>query len=72
MAAVAEGDPQPLVRLLETLLDGTRDRDDLLEQMRSFIEANEDIEDRETLLNDLPQWLDETLNALARMGMFAA
>jgi methyltransferase-like protein/trans-aconitate methyltransferase len=55
--------------LLESC-DGTRRREDLLKEMREFIEQSEDIEDRETLLKDLPEWLDESLSQLAKLGMF--
>jgi SAM-dependent methyltransferase/methyltransferase-like protein len=58
-------------RLLE-LLDGTRNQNDLLEPMRAFIDSGDEIEDKETLLKDLPDWLKESLTNLARMGMFAA
>jgi methyltransferase-like protein len=56
-------------RLLE-ICDGTRRREDLLKEMREFIEQSEDIDDRETLLKDLPEWLDESLTQLAKLGMF--
>ncbi len=55
-------------RLLE-ICDGTRRREELLKDMREFIEQ-EDIEDKETLLKDLPEWLDESLAQLAKLGMF--
>lgn len=58
-------------RLLE-LLDGTRNQNDLLEPMRAFIKSNDEIEDKETLLEDLPDWLKESLENLARMGMFVS
>jgi methyltransferase-like protein/SAM-dependent methyltransferase len=59
-------------RHLLKLLDGTRNRNDLLEQMRAFIKAGSEIEDKETLLEDLPDWLEESLTNLARMGMFVS
>jgi SAM-dependent methyltransferase len=60
-------------RLLE-IMDGSRRRSELLAEMRAFIESSggEEIEDKETLLKDLPAWLDETLENLTRMGLFAA
>ena len=57
-------------RHLLELLDGTRNRNDLLKQMRAFINASDEIEDKETLLEGLPNWLEESLTSLARMGMF--
>jgi len=56
-------------RLLE-ICDGTRASEELLKDMREFIERNEDIEDKQTLLKDLPEWLDESLTQLAKLGMF--
>lgn len=55
--------------LLESC-DGTRNRVELLSEMREFIEQSEDVEDKETLLRDLPVWLDESLSQLAKLGMF--
>jgi methyltransferase-like protein/ubiquinone/menaquinone biosynthesis C-methylase UbiE len=57
-------------RHLLEICDGTRHREDLLKAMREFIEQSEDIEDKETLLKDLPEWLAESLTQLARLGMF--
>ncbi len=57
-------------RRLLKICDGTRDREQLLTEMREFIEQSEDIEDKETLLKDLPEWLDESLMQLAKLGMF--
>jgi methyltransferase-like protein len=58
-------------RLLE-LLDGTRNQNDLLEPMRAFIASGDEIEDKEALLKDLPDWLKESVTNLARMGMFVS
>jgi hypothetical protein len=57
-------------RHLLEICDGTRFREDLLKEMQAFIEQNEDLEDKETLLKDLPEWLDESLAQLAKLGMF--
>ncbi len=59
-------------RHLLKLLDGTRNKADLSGQLTEFIEANEDIKDKEFLLNDLSNWLDDSLANLARCGLFAA
>lgn len=56
-------------RLLQ-ICDGTRTREELLTEMREFIEQSEDIEDKETLLKDLPVWFDESLTQLGKLGMF--
>ena len=55
--------------LLETC-DGTRNRNEILTKMHEFIEQSEDVEDKETLLKDLSEWLDESLQQLAKLGMF--
>ena len=57
-------------RHLLEICDGTRRREDLLREMREFIDESEDIEDKNTLLKDLPEWLDESLAQLAKLGMF--
>jgi hypothetical protein len=56
--------------LLQTC-NGTRNREQILTEMREFIEQSEDVEDKETLLKDLPDWLDESLAQLAKLGMFS-
>jgi len=56
-------------RLLE-ICDGTRVRAEIEREMRLFIEQNEDLEDRETLLRDLPEWTEESLTQLGKLGMF--
>ncbi len=55
--------------LLETC-DGTRNRDEILAEMREFIEQSEDIEDKTEILENLSNWLDESLMQLAKLGMF--
>jgi hypothetical protein len=57
-------------RHLLKICDGTRDHGELLKEMREFIEQSEDLEDRETLLKDLPEWLAESLAQLVKLGMF--
>ncbi len=58
-------------RHLLQICDGTRKRVQILTEMREFIEQSEDVEDKATLLKDLPQWLDESLSQLAKLGMFS-
>ncbi len=57
-------------RHLLQICDGTRNRQQILTEMREFITESEDIEDKETLLADLSDWLDESLAQLAKLGMF--
>jgi methyltransferase-like protein/ubiquinone/menaquinone biosynthesis C-methylase UbiE len=58
-------------RLLE-ILDGTRDRKEVLAEMRRFIAASDEIADKSELPEDLAGWLDESLAQLARLGMFVS
>ena len=59
-------------RKLLQLLDGTRDRRRLLDELKEFIETNDAIEDKRELLGNLENWLAESLSQLARLGLFAA
>ncbi|HKX83012.1 MAG TPA: class I SAM-dependent methyltransferase [Pyrinomonadaceae bacterium] len=56
-------------RLLE-LLDGTRDKTDLIYAMTEFIKASKDIDKK--LLRTLPEWIDESVASLGRIGVFSA
>ncbi len=58
-------------RHLLEICDGTRGKDELLAEMRRFIEESDDVDDRAALLEDLSEWLDESLAQLARLGMFS-
>lgn len=58
-------------RLLE-LLDGTRTRADIIREMTVFIETADGIEGRKGLIRSLPEWIDESLRNLARIGVFEA
>ncbi len=57
-------------RHLLELLDGTRNKLQLLPAMKDFIRKTDGIEDKSGLLNDLPGWLDESLTKLACLGLF--
>ena len=59
-------------RHLLELLDGTRNRSDLLAQMGEFIKINDEVENRQELLDNLPNWLEDSLSQLAKMGMFVS
>lgn len=59
-------------RHLLELLDGTRNRRDLLTQMSEFIKTGDVVEDKPELLDNLPNWLEDSLSQLARMGMFVS
>lgn len=58
-------------RLLE-LLDGTRNRADLLQEMSSFIRHSDEVEDKDKLLDELADWLDKSLSQLGKFGMFVS
>ena len=57
-------------RHLLELLDGTRNKLQLLPAMKDFIRKSDGIEDKPGMLNNLPGWLDESLIELARVGLF--
>ncbi len=52
------------------LMDGTRTRAELLEEMKSFVEAQEDMENKQEFLENLPNWLNENIDYSAQMGLF--
>lgn len=56
-------------RLLE-LLNGTRNKLQLITAMKDFIRRTDGIEDKQLLLNGLSGWLDDSLTKLARLGLF--
>lgn len=58
-------------RLLE-LLDGTRNHEQLLEEITEFIKTNDEIEDKEELLSNIDNWMNESLSKLAQLGMFVS
>ena len=58
-------------RLLE-LLDGTRTRNTLFDEIGKFIRSSHEIEGKKELLAGLPEWLDESLAELAKIGVFEA
>jgi hypothetical protein len=59
-------------RQLLNMLDGTRDRQQLLKEIKEFINSNDDIADKQELLSDIDNWLDESLKQLADLGMFVS
>lgn len=57
-------------RQLLQLMDGTRTRNALFDEMGKFIRSAPGVEDRHELIRGLPGWLDESLANLARIGVF--
>lgn len=55
--------------LLE-IMDGTRNRDEIVRDMRSFVRAARDIQDQEDLIRDMPGWVDASIGELSRLGLF--
>jgi len=62
----------PVSRRLLELLDGTRNRTELLAHISEFIETNVEEENKQEMLDNLSNWLDESLFKLARTGMFVS
>lgn len=52
------------------LLDGTRNRSDLLTEMRKFVESNEEIQDKENFSVAFAERIDRIIEQLVRVGMF--
>jgi methyltransferase-like protein/2-polyprenyl-3-methyl-5-hydroxy-6-metoxy-1,4-benzoquinol methylase len=58
-------------RHLIELMDGTRAQAELLTEMKKFVETGaQDVPDRREFLNDLPNWLRESIRHSARMALF--
>ncbi|MDQ6786869.1 MAG: class I SAM-dependent methyltransferase [Acidobacteriota bacterium] len=64
-------DDQVSRQLLE-LLDGTHNRADLLRGLTKFIKTSDEIDDKQEILDDLPDWLETSISGLARIGMFVS
>ena len=60
----------PVSRRLLELLDGKRSRSAVLDELGKFIRSSHEIDGKKELLATLPEWLDESLAHLARLGMF--
>ncbi len=52
------------------LMNGTRNRDELLEAMKTFAENREDMENKQEFLDNLSVWLNENIAQSAKMGLF--
>jgi SAM-dependent methyltransferase len=59
-------------RRLAELLDGTRNRADIVRELRPFIKNADDIDEKERseLLKNLSGWVEQSINDLARIGLF--
>lgn len=60
------------IKQLLNLLDGTKTRDDLLNELSSFINSNGEIPNKEEYLENLEETLDQNLFVLAKMGFLIA
>lgn len=59
-------------RHLLTLLDGTRNREQLFAELKEFISKHEEIDDKENLLSNLESWLADSLSQLGKLGLFVS
>ncbi len=64
-------DDEVSARLLK-LMDGTRNKKELAGQLREFIKTTDEIDEANYPVDDLENWLDQTLVNLAKLGLFAA
>ena len=54
------------------LLDGTRDRQQLIDELKVFIPEAEGVDNKQQLLEDLNPWVDSNLTQLAKLGLFSS
>lgn len=57
-------------RRLIILMDGTRNKQDLFTEMSIFVETSDEIDDKQDFLNNLENWLDDSIRQLAKLGLF--
>ena len=57
--------------LLE-LMDGTRTKMKLVTDMQGFVRSADDIADKQQLIRDMPDWVNESIQELERLGLFEA
>ena len=55
--------------LLE-IMDGTRNREEIVRDMRSFVRSAPGVQDKQELIRDMRGWSDASINELARLGLF--
>lgn len=60
----------PVARHLLDILDGSIDKPAIVEEMRNFVSKNETERDRDELIENMPNWVDDSLLQLARLGVF--
>lgn len=58
-------------RHLLELMDGTRNKEDLLKEITEFIKTNDEIEDKQDLINNLESWISDSIKQLAKLGTFS-
>ena len=54
------------------LMDGTRNKKELVDELKGFIKTNDKIDESNYPVDDLDNWLDQTLSNLAKLGLFVA
>jgi SAM-dependent methyltransferase len=57
--------------LLE-IMDGTRPRMNLSREMQSFVRGQKDIENKQQLITEMDDWIEESIAELERLGVFEA
>jgi methyltransferase-like protein len=57
--------------LLE-LMDGTRTKMKLVTDMQAYVRSADDIADKQQLIRDMPDWVNESIQELERLGLFEA
>lgn len=59
-----------LARELIRLMDGTRTKMKLATDMQTFVRSQKDIEGKQELISGMASWIDESIQELARLGIF--
>lgn len=57
-------------RQLLKLLDGTRTKESLKEELTEFIKTDERVDDKQDLLNNLGSWIEDSIAQVAKLGIF--
>ena len=52
------------------IMDGTRNRDEIVSEMRLFVRSAPGVQDRKDLIRDMPGWVNASIEELSRLGLF--
>jgi SAM-dependent methyltransferase len=55
---------------LLNVMDGTRNRSEIVNELKSFVRSAANIEGKNDLIRDMSGWVDESIAELSRLGLF--